>query len=593
MPDIEFFTARSGALSARAKLPGGRLLLLHSAYDPVREAKNLVASTPLEKAKVVILLGMGLGYHLREIIKKAPPGAKVLVVEKHPDLIRQAEAKLKDLPRTRVFVATAEEQIKQFVFSHREELSDRNVAIIEHPPSLRLDPAFYGTMRARVRDYISLLTIELNTALALNPSIHRNLLKNFPFALQDPGVAVLKNVFQNKPAVVIAAGPSLAKNIDFLPQAKNRGVLICVGTALKALQKKGIEPDLVVTLDPTQANYRLFENTTSARAFLCYEPQAYPDILTMFPGKRFVFNSFSSHLAVWLRTLHGYKGEIEPGGSVAIAAFEIACLIGADPIVFIGQDLAYTDGYTHARGTHYDGQKADLNSPHVIKVPAIGGGTVFTSRPLHGFLVRFEELFKKHSDRLIIDATEGGAVKQGARVMTFRDALEQYFKEEFPVLPLIEELHEKGRPSVPALLPRVKTEIRQTRAEYEGLINKLDNLIKLGKTVDRLNTAFTTGNRDGNGNGFWSPAAGQPLKEKGMELSQALKEVNSCGKLIDLLSLLTIEVELARPLPENATLAEQLERIQSFYAKYRRAAGVMVEQLEETLGELQALEGLS
>jgi hypothetical protein len=590
MPELEVFTAKSGVPSARAKLPDGRFLLLHSAYDPVREAQNLTASFSLEEARVVILLGLGLGYHLEEIAKKIPPEAKILVIEKYGELINRAKTKLKNLPWPRITITGEEEKIKHFVFFHREEITGRQPVIIEHPPSFRLDQAYYSMMRTRVRDYISQLAVELNTARTLNPSIQRNLLKNFSFVLQDPGLGVLKDAFLKKPAVIVAAGPSLAKNIDLLPRAKNRGVLICVGTALKALQKRGIEPDLVVTIDPLAANYRLFENMSPTRAFLCYEHQTCPDILPLFPERRFAFHAYVNHLGLWLRTLYGYKGEIEPGGSAAIAAFEIACLLGADPIVFIGQDLAYTDGYTHARGTHYEGQKAELDNPHVIAVPAVGGGTVYTSRALHAFLVRFEELFKKHSNRLIIDATEGGAVKRGAEIMTFREALERYFLEEFPVLARIEELHAKGRSPVSTLLPKAAEEMRRTVQEYEDFLKKLDNVIDLAKTVGRLDAAAAAASPAGNGNGFWRRAAGQSLKEKAVELNSALKEVNARSKMINLLSLLTIDVELARSLPDDATLAEQLERIRDAYGRYRGAAAVMIEQLKETLAELEKLE---
>mgnify|MGYP005838820573 CR=1 FL=1 len=583
---LEIFTARSGAISAKAKLPDGRSLLLHSAHDPVREAKNLVAAESLENAKVVVFLGMGLGYHLQEALKKAPPEAKILVVEKSPELIRMVKAKLKILPWSRISLASDEQEIKKFIFLHREELRNGNLRIIEHPPSFRLDPHFYGAMLSRLRDYVSLLAVEINTAVKLNPSIHHNLLKNLPLVFFDPGIEVLKNAFQNKPAVIIAAGPSLDKNIDLLPRAKNRGILICVGTALKALQKKGIEPDLVVTLDPTPANYRLFESTVRTQAFLCYEPQTHPDILTLFPEQRFVFNSFKSHLALWLRTLHGNKGEIEPGGSVAIAAFEIACLLGADPVIFVGQDLAYTDGYTHARGTYYDGKKADINNPHVIKVPAVGGGTVYTSRAMHGFLVRFEELFKKQSRRLIIDATEGGAVKQGARIMTFKEALDKYFNKEVRALEHIKELHEKNKPLPTSLQERAFQEIQQTIEEYNDFISRLDNVLDLARTVSRLNVTNGLTTPGKGGSEFWSRATGESLKEKAAELNQQLKEVNSCNKLINLLGLLTTEIELSRTLPEDATLGEQLERIQDFYGRYRRAARLMVEQLGAALNQL-------
>lgn len=584
---IEIFTAKCGVASARAHLPWGKSLLLHSAYDPVGEARNLVSAAHWQDAKLVILLGVGLGYPLAEIVKQAPPETKILAIEKYPELTGWIRQNLKDLPWSRITLTAEEGHIKNFIFAHREDLSDQGLIILEHPPSFRLDPDFYGTMRTRVRDYISLLAIELNTSRSLSHSIHRNLLQNFSKTIRDPGITRLKDAFKDRPAVIIAAGPSLSKNINLLAQAKNRGILICVGTALKALQKEGIDPDLVISLDPSLANYRLFENIASTKAFLCYEPQTYPDILNMFPERRFVFHSFSSYLALWLRNFYQAKVEVEPGGSVAIAAFEIACLMGANPIVFVGQDLAYTDGYTHARGTHYDGQKANISNPHVIKVPAIGGGTVYTSRALYAFLMRFEELFKKHCDRLIIDATEGGALKRGTQIMTFREALDKHFQGSFSVLQLIEDLHTKTQSPVNIVLGIIK-EISQTIEEYKDFISKLNELQELAEVVQKLNYSANNASSR-NGDGFWSRSSGKVLKEKASELNQLLKEVNACGKLIDLLGLLTVEIGLARTLPEDATLTQQLERIRDFYGRYHGAARIMVEQLEELLGRLNLI----
>lgn len=587
-PEIEIFAAKNGMPTARVHLPGKRSLLLHSIYDPLREAQNFVSGAHFQDAKVIILLGVGLGYHLAEVVRQAPAEAKILAIEKHSCLIEWVRQNFKDLPWPRITLTAGEEDIKSFISTCQEDLSAQNLVILEHPPSFRLDQDYYLNMRNKIRDYISLLAIELNTARALGHSVHRNLLKNFPQVIQDPGINILKDVFKKRPAVIIAAGPSLAKNIELLAYAKNRGVLICVGTALKALQKKDIDPDLVVTLDPMLANYRLFENMTPTRAFLCYEPQTYPDILSLFPNRRFVFDSLCSYLGLWLRSLYGAKGEVEPGGSVAVAAFGIACLIGADPIIFVGQDLAYTDGYTHARGTFYDGKKATIEGHHVFKVPAIGGGMVYTSRTLHSFLLHFEELFKKHSDRLIIDATEGGAVKRGTQIMSFKEALNKYFQKEFPVLQRIEELHTHARPPVD-LIPKAIKEITETITEYKSFVSRLDDLLDLAETVQKLNDAVASASSR-NANDLWSRASQGLLKEKGAELNQALKELNSYGRLIDLLGLLAVEVGLARLLPEDATLAQQLERIRDFYGRYHGAARAMMEQLEELLGKLNSLQ---
>ena len=46
------------------------------------------------------------------------------------------------------------------------------------------------------------------------------------------------------------------------------------------------------------------------------------------------------------------------GGSVSTVAYSIAEQFGCDPIIFVGQDLAYTGGKTHATGTPFGGSTA-------------------------------------------------------------------------------------------------------------------------------------------------------------------------------------------------------------------------------------------
>ena len=62
--------------------------------------------------------------------------------------------------------------------------------------------------------------------------------------------SVLHNKFKGKAAIVVSPGPSLAKNIELLKDVKGRALIICVLHALKDLQKSGVDPDIVVHVDP-------------------------------------------------------------------------------------------------------------------------------------------------------------------------------------------------------------------------------------------------------------------------------------------------------------------------------------------------------
>lgn len=572
---IEFIQAKNGLPTARVTTGGGLSLMLHSAYDPVLEAKRFVAGYPSVKdAGGIICLGLGLGYHVQELLRVAPPETEILVVEKNLQLHEWFKEKAKNFPWRRVSIADHEGAAKSYVVRLRERLQEKGLVLVEHPASVRLEPEFYENVGCRIRDHVSLLLVEMVTLKTISHVVQANNFDNLPAVVADPGIKTLENAFKDKPAVIVAAGPSLSKNIHLLAEAKNRSVIICVGTAWKAVLAQGLRPDLVVTLDPGEANYHIFRGLTPTEEFLCYEPQTHDKIIPIFSGRRFVFNSFTSPLTTWLKGLYGDKGYIEPGGSVAIAAFGIACFMGADPIVFIGQDLAYTDGYTHAKGTIYENRRADLTLSdfHYFEVPAIGGGKVLTARNMYSFLVRFEELFAAHQNRLIIDATEGGALKRGTRVMAFREAIDRYFTEQFPVLTLIEELHHKHQPD-PAVRERVRKELKKTSREFEKYVPKLEKILAITAKVQELGDLADKIDRNELQRGsVFACSIIDALKKKGAELNRKLKEANAQSNLIDLLCLLAVDVELKPLLPEDATLRDQLERIKHVYSSYLEAA---------------------
>jgi hypothetical protein len=59
----------------------------------------------------------------------------------------------------------------------------------------------------------------------------------------------LKDYYKGKPAVIISAGPSLNKNIDLVEKNRDKFVVFCVSTALKAAVKHNIIPDFVCFIE--------------------------------------------------------------------------------------------------------------------------------------------------------------------------------------------------------------------------------------------------------------------------------------------------------------------------------------------------------
>ena len=58
------------------------------------------------------------------------------------------------------------------------------------------------------------------------------------------------NVFpKDIPAIVVSAGPSLAKNKHLLKEAKGKAFIAVVDSAISTVMSMGVIPDMVFTLD--------------------------------------------------------------------------------------------------------------------------------------------------------------------------------------------------------------------------------------------------------------------------------------------------------------------------------------------------------
>jgi len=68
-----------------------------------------------------------------------------------------------------------------------------------------------------------------------------------------------KSPLKETPFLLVASGPSLQKNIEFLKKNKHNFVIVAVSSALKYLEMHNVVPDIVIHLDPFDASLLSFE----------------------------------------------------------------------------------------------------------------------------------------------------------------------------------------------------------------------------------------------------------------------------------------------------------------------------------------------
>lgn len=337
---------------------------LHSAYDPMKEAGRQVSTFNPGRASHIIICGMGLGYHL-QAIQQLWPDRKLIIVEHDPEVL--------DLARTvnpgimeGATVITGRLDVHN-VLEPIEISSFRGARVYRHRPSCQLYPDFYEDMAADIQQFFSSKMSDLLTRFEFEKLWIRNIFSNLNNLDRGYAVHDLFGKFKSIPGIIVSAGPSLRKNIDQLSMLKDRVLIVCVDTALKPMLKKGITPHIVMTLDAQAHSIKHFLGTNTDNAVLLADVVSYPKLVRDYSGP-LLFSTTARYYDApdgslkreatpvmdWVEQHLPPLGDIQSGGSIATSAFDLVRNLGCDPIILVGQDLAYTGREIHSSGTHHN-----------------------------------------------------------------------------------------------------------------------------------------------------------------------------------------------------------------------------------------------
>jgi len=251
---------------------------------------------------------------------------------------------------------------------------------------------------------------------------------NIPAIARHENLHALDGKFRDRPAILIAPGPSLDKNIGLLHQAKDRAVLIAPLQSLRRLYKAGIQPDFITVIDATDLTTEPFDFfndvpddflTTLVVAVNCH-----PSVIRRF--QRVYFFSASGPLDRWVQDIVPQPLINLDASSVAITGLLLAQHWGCNPITLVGQDLALAGNRRYAE----DAQLNNLNAPHLMTLPGYYGGTVQSPSDYFLFHHQFEKIAEKIEQlspgTRLFNATEGGAFIQGFAHEPLHTVLEQH-----------------------------------------------------------------------------------------------------------------------------------------------------------------------
>ena len=445
----EVTPSRSGPSSLSHIDSEGGKKQIHSNYDPVAEASRYLETLNIDESTNFIVLGLGLGYQVMEIIRKTPSQAKIYIFEKDPELFALAMREV-DLslifehPGVKLFVGVNPLGIDALLEPEQINFTLNKYCLARQKPLVEGNWEYYGILLEKIESYFQESQINLKTQSVHSKLYYKNIFSNFDSLLKSSGIASFKGCLPEVPAVICSAGPSLDKNIQLLKSARERFFLTAVATALKPLLYNGIKPDVVVSIDPDELTINSFDFSSRTNDFfLVYNPAVPNAIPRAFPNQRMAFDS-EIYLANWFKKHTEEKGSLGKISSVAHAAVKFSQFLACSPIILVGQDLSFCQQRLHCLHSFYHDEHMDkvarLNpcsywdhQKYLNFGPNLTQGTDLFGKRVSSTIAMesYSHIFSKNlgGSKNIINATEGGVPIEGVINMPLRESLHIYCKK--------------------------------------------------------------------------------------------------------------------------------------------------------------------
>lgn len=379
----------------------------HSNADPNKEAVEFAKYYYNPGTENYVVWGLGLGYQVRELMR-LDSGISLSVYESDLDVIYHC---MMAVDMTVCMAQTGfsicyDPDFKEII----EALDHLKENFILHYPSLR------HIADGRIREQMEMFFISDSGKRNAEILFESNSRENFKY--YDGYVDELQASFEGKKAIIVAAGPSLDKNVELLKNKNEDMLILATGTVFRKLINLGINVDFVIVTDANSRIYHQIAGYENQSVPLLYLSTAYKGFSMNYQGKKYLICQNGYNKAEELAARNGW-GLYATGGSVSTTALEICIRLGCREIAFIGLDLAYTDNLAHAEGTS---RRVAEEAGEQKQVPAIGGGTVPISRVFMIYNKWIENRVKKADVTMpVIDATEGGAIVPGLKLMTLKE----------------------------------------------------------------------------------------------------------------------------------------------------------------------------
>ncbi len=470
---------------------------LNSLYKPLKEAEKWADQYEFQNLNIsVIMFGTGNGLFISEMLKRLKQDAKVYLYE--PDisvfLYILNNVDISNIicdARVNLFIKNInQDRFKLLLQKETDWMMITSQIICNHPVYDKIYTDEFEEFLNIVYSANNLAKVNIDTERYLADTLVNNTIKNLKFIKESNYVSeFIGKIPEELPAIIVAAGPSLDKNIDELKRAEGKAFIFATDTSVKYLLKHDIKFDAIITIDAKKAIGHLKDERCHNIPLFCVI-EARNQMMEMHKGRKIWFRG-SVYMYGLYNKFNRFFPSYNSGGSVSTAAFSVCLSMNFKNIVFIGQDLAYDGEVTHAGGVvkKIIGEKKGKE-----QVDAIDGGKVWSRYDWLIYLEWLENSIKDIKGINVIDATEGGALIHGSKVMKLSEVIDQYCNNKFSFSNLLGSMPYTFTDDE---YSKVREELLDIRKEFSDIKNKSKEGIKLAnRIIKSINNKNNTGKNE-------------------------------------------------------------------------------------------------
>ncbi|KIL09027.1 hypothetical protein SR42_08645 [Clostridium botulinum] len=411
-----------------------KVLYLGSKYNVNKDIENFKLNiNEIRADSIIIVWGFGTGEHILELLKKVSISNKILIIE--PDekvlveniLSNNVEEIFNDY---RIFILNYKrENIEKFLSENIKGTDVNSTKIVEYANYHKIYNKEYSEFLEEILEFTNNTAIAISTSLGFSKQFFKCFTRNIKQIIKSSVINELKDKFKNMPAIVVSAGPSLEKNIHLLKGVQDKFIIITGGRTLKTLLDEGVRPDFVCSIDPGDGSYKVIEKVLDSDVPLIFSEVSNYKMVEEYKGNKIFFEDMDFHDITY--DLVGKKADgLWQGGSVAHICISLAAYLSCNNIIFVGQDLAYTNNKYHSDSASVNNNNSIEKDDEYIYVDDIYGEKVPTTIQLDFYRKNIEKMILEYSEVTFINSTEGGANIEGTLVKPLKDSIEKYAYNE-------------------------------------------------------------------------------------------------------------------------------------------------------------------